>query len=219
MDLSAAARGYQMKEETQSYSPLPEGYYNVVIDSAEECKNGALRVQFSIQHEKYSGRKVSGFFNFNHPKPKKAEFDLSKYGELLQAIGFIDLQANPQAAQHGFQDSAQIRTPEDLARQKRPLNLKVKISEHNPQNNEIAFYNRIQDNQADRQQFDMVSGMGWGQQQAPNQQQQQSQAGGHHTYQAPPQPAPQQQQAPQQEYAQEWGQQQQQPQGNQNIPF
>lgn len=180
MDLSQMAKGRTMKEEgSGDYSPIPEGNYTAQVCQSKIVESGALMVQFEIKAPSHAGRKVASFFDFNHQNQKKRDYDTNKFAEMLQALGFVCLQSNPQAAQAGYQDSSQIRSPQDIERQQRPVNIKIDVDEYNGKvRNQIAFYNRIQGQHANNAQSQgyqqqpqqqQMQGQNWGGQQPMNQ--------------------------------------------------
>jgi len=73
-------------------SPVPEGDYTAVINSAEikttKAGNGQyINVRFDITGDKHAGRVVFGKFNIRNANPKAEEIGRQQLGELARAVG------------------------------------------------------------------------------------------------------------------------------------
>jgi hypothetical protein len=81
-------------QPTNNYDPVPEGWYNAVINSAElkDTKAGTgkyLNIRYDITGETNAGRIVFGMITIQNPNVKAQEIGEQQFAELLRAIGLL----------------------------------------------------------------------------------------------------------------------------------
>lgn len=84
------------KSDRQQFDPLPDGWYDVTIDSAEvkqtKAGNGSyIKVRYNVTGPTHGGRVVFGNFNISNPNPKAEEIGRKQLGELMTAISLAEL--------------------------------------------------------------------------------------------------------------------------------
>lgn len=83
-------------ESTSNYDPIPEGWYNAVIYSAEvkttKAGNGKyLNMRYDITGETHAGRVVFGMITVQNPNTTAETIGQQQLGELCRAIGKVVL--------------------------------------------------------------------------------------------------------------------------------
>lgn len=78
--------------QSNSYEPLPAGWYEANITGAElkETKAGNgqyIAVKYTITGPSFQGRTVYGNLNIKNPNPKAQEIGRSQLGDLMRSIG------------------------------------------------------------------------------------------------------------------------------------
>lgn len=78
--------------QSNSYEPLPAGWYEANITGAElkatKAGNGQyIAVKYTITGPSFQGRTVYGNLNIKNPNPKAQEIGRSQLGDLMRAIG------------------------------------------------------------------------------------------------------------------------------------
>jgi hypothetical protein len=81
---------------TSNYDPVPEGWYNAVIHSAEvkttKAGNGKyLNIRYDITGENHAGRVVFGMITVQNPNTTAETIGQQQLGELCRAIGKVVL--------------------------------------------------------------------------------------------------------------------------------
>ena len=74
------------------YAPLPDGWYQAEIESAElkDTRAGTgkyINVRYRIQGPTHENRVVFDIMNINNPNPKAEEIGRQSMGDLMRAIG------------------------------------------------------------------------------------------------------------------------------------
>lgn len=77
---------------TNSFDPLPEGWYNVSIAGAEvkNTKAGTgqyISIKYTVTGPSHQGRVVFGNLNIKNPNPRAEEIGRQQLGDLMRAIG------------------------------------------------------------------------------------------------------------------------------------
>jgi hypothetical protein len=77
---------------TQSFDPLPAGWYNATISQAElkDTKAGGgqyIKLRYDITGPTHQGRVVFGNLNIKNANPKAEEIGRQQLGEVMRAIG------------------------------------------------------------------------------------------------------------------------------------
>ena len=85
-----------LPQSTSNYDPIPEGWYNAVIHSAElkSTKAGTgqyINIRYDITGENHAGRVVFGMLNIINANIKAQEIGRQQLGELLRAIGKVQV--------------------------------------------------------------------------------------------------------------------------------
>lgn len=80
------------RENTGSFEPLPDGWYDVTISGCEvkDTKAGTgkyLHVRYDVTGPSHAGRVVFGNLNIRNANPKAEEIGRQQMGELMRAIG------------------------------------------------------------------------------------------------------------------------------------
>lgn len=83
-------------ESTSNYDPIPEGWYNAVINGAEvkttKAGNGKyLNIRYDITGETHAGRVVFGMITVQNPNTTAETIGQQQLGELCRAIGKVVL--------------------------------------------------------------------------------------------------------------------------------
>lgn len=91
------------KSERGEFSPLPDGWYDVRIDSAEvkQTKSGTgsyIKVRYNVTGPSHAGRVIFGNLNITNSNPKAEEIGRQQLGELMRAIGLASLSDTDQLA-------------------------------------------------------------------------------------------------------------------------
>lgn len=86
----------QQLPQSQSFEPLPAGWYPVEIASAElrDTKAGTgkyMSVGYRVTGDAYGGRVVFGNINLRNPNPKAEEIGRQQLGDLMRAVGLARL--------------------------------------------------------------------------------------------------------------------------------
>ena len=81
---------------TSNYDPIPEGWYNAVINGAEvkTTKAGTgkyLNIRYDITGESHAGRVVFGMITVQNPNTTAETIGQQQLGELCRAIGKVVL--------------------------------------------------------------------------------------------------------------------------------
>lgn len=101
------------RENTGSFEPLPDGWYDVRIAGAEvrETKAGTgkyIAVRYDVQGPTHAGRVVFGNLNVRNPNPKAEEIGRQQMGDLMRAVGIPKLSDTDQLV--GCQCSIKLAT-------------------------------------------------------------------------------------------------------------
>ena len=80
------------QDNTSSYEPLPEGYYNVIAIESEirETKAGTgnyLQFKFEVVDGQHKGRYIWDRFNLRNPNPKAVEIAQENLARFCQSAG------------------------------------------------------------------------------------------------------------------------------------
>lgn len=81
-----------LPQSSQSYDPLPAGWYVVQIEAADikTTKAGTgqyMSVQYKVLDGPHAGRSVFGNVNIRNPNPKAEEIGRQQLGDIMRAIG------------------------------------------------------------------------------------------------------------------------------------
>lgn len=82
----------ELPVSTNSFEPLPAGWYTATINKAEikTAKTGEgqyIAVRYDITGPTHQGRVVFGNINFKNPSSKAEEIGRKQLGEIMRAIG------------------------------------------------------------------------------------------------------------------------------------
>lgn len=86
-----------MPVSSNSYEPLPAGWYTATITGAElkATKAGTgqyIAIKYDITGPSHMGRIVFGNLNIRNPNPKAEEIGRQQLGEVMRAIGIAKVQ-------------------------------------------------------------------------------------------------------------------------------
>jgi len=90
-----------LPESDRSYDPVPPGWYNARIHSAEvkttKAGNGQyIKVRYDIIGPAHQGRAIFGNLNIRNPNAKAEQIGRQQLGELMRAIGLAEIQDTDQ---------------------------------------------------------------------------------------------------------------------------
>ena len=82
--------------ESQTYEPIPAGWYSSSITEVDlkDTKAGTgqyLRVRYDVTGPSHEGRAVFANLNIRNPNPKAEEIGRQQLGQLMRAIGVASL--------------------------------------------------------------------------------------------------------------------------------
>ena len=102
--------------ERGSFEPLPDGWYDVVIHSAEnkttKAGNGSyLHLRYDVEGPSHQGRAVFGNLNLRNANPKAEQIGRQQFGELMRAIGLATVSDTDQLV--GGRLSIKLTTRQD----------------------------------------------------------------------------------------------------------
>ena len=96
-----------------SFEPLPAGWYDVGIQSAElkATKTGGqmIAIKYKVAGPSHAGRVVFGNLNIKNQNPKAEEIGRQQLGELMRAIGIPRVTDTDQLIGHNLQIKLSIR--------------------------------------------------------------------------------------------------------------
>lgn len=101
------------RENSGSFEPLPDGWYDVIVNSAEirHTKAGTgkyLHLRYDVQGPTHGGRVVFGNLNIRNANPKAEEIARQQMGELMRAVGLAKLSDTDQL--HGLALKVKLTT-------------------------------------------------------------------------------------------------------------
>ena len=104
-------------QNTNDFSPLPEGWYTANISGAElkdtKAGNGQyISVQYSITGPTHQGRVVFGNLNIKNQNIKAEEIGRQQLGELMRAIGLTSVSDTDQLIGGNLSINLKIRKSE-----------------------------------------------------------------------------------------------------------
>lgn len=104
--------------ESQSFEPIPEGWYQANIAGAElkQTKNGNgeyLAIRYDILGPQYQGRVIFGNVNLKNINSKAEEIGRRQLGDLMRACGLKNLQDSDQLLGHNVQIKVKVSEPRD----------------------------------------------------------------------------------------------------------
>ena len=81
-----------LPQGTSNFEPLPEGWYNATITSAQigETKAGDgkyIKVRYDITGPSHQGRVIFSYLNIKNASTKAEEIGRAQLGEIMRAIG------------------------------------------------------------------------------------------------------------------------------------
>ena len=101
----------------RNYEPLPDGWYNVIIHSAEikttKAGNGEfLAIRYDVTGPSHQGRIVFGNLNIKNPSSVAEEIGRQQLGSLMRAIGLASVQDSDQLIGNSLQIKLATRKSE-----------------------------------------------------------------------------------------------------------
>lgn len=92
-------------DPTQSYDPLPDGWYTVVMTKSEmkptkDGQNAYLETELTVQEPPYKGRKIFYRLNIKNANPVAQEIAYRQLSAICHAVGVIQVQDSQQL--HGL---------------------------------------------------------------------------------------------------------------------
>ena len=123
MDLGK--EGFEMLE-TNSFDPLPDGWYPARVNKIEQRTSGAgntyLNFEYEIAEGDHSGRKVWDGFHLWHPSAQTVQISQRRISALFKAAGFsalgnpddlqgveVQVRVRVRAASNGYDPSNEVR--------------------------------------------------------------------------------------------------------------
>jgi len=112
-------------EPTQSYDPLPDGWYTVIMTKSEmkPTKDGTgayLETELTVQEPPYKGRKVFYRLNVKNNNPVAQEIAYRQLSAICHAVGVIQVQDSQQL--HGLPFKVKIVIKKDESGKYDPSN-------------------------------------------------------------------------------------------------
>lgn len=106
-----------LPQSTNSFEPLPEGWYSATITGAEvkDTKTGDgkyIAVKYAITGPTHQGRVVFGNLNIKNASTKAEEIGRSQLGEIMRAIGLAKVQDTDQLIGGNLGIKLSVRTGE-----------------------------------------------------------------------------------------------------------
>lgn len=106
-----------LPHSTSEYAPLPDGWYNVKIHSAEIKKTKAgngqfIAIRYDITGPSYQGRVVFGNLNIKNPSTVAEEIGRQQLGSLMRAIGLAKVNDTDELIGGNLQIKLATRTSE-----------------------------------------------------------------------------------------------------------
>ena len=103
-----------MPESTNSFEPIPAGWYSATITEAElrDTRSGSgqyLRIRYDITGPEYQGRVVFSNLNLRNSNPKAEEIAMRQFGELMRSAGFNKVQDSDELIGAHIQIKVKIR--------------------------------------------------------------------------------------------------------------
>lgn len=100
-NLGQSFNAQDLPQSEQNYDPIPAGWYDVTINSAElrntKAGNGQfIAVRYDVVGPSHQGRVVWGNINIRNPNPKAEEIGHQQLGELMRAIGLTRVEDTDQ---------------------------------------------------------------------------------------------------------------------------
>ena len=100
---------------TNSFEPLPEGWYNAYITGAEIKPTKAgdgkyIAVKYTITGPTHQGRVVFGNLNIQNPSTKAEEIGRQQLGEIMRAIGLAKVNDTDQLIGGNLSIKLAVRT-------------------------------------------------------------------------------------------------------------
>lgn len=120
-----------MPVSSNSYEPLPAGWYTATITGAElkATKAGTgqyIAIKYDITGPSHMGRIVFGNLNIRNPNPKAEEIGRQQLGEVMRAIGL-----------------AKVQDTDELIGGQLSIKLDIKSSEQYGDQNEVKGFKAI----------------------------------------------------------------------------
>lgn len=105
------------KSENSGFDPIPAGWYEANITSAElkATKAGSgqyIKVRYDITGPTHQGRVVFGNLNIRNPNPKAEEIGRQQLGELMRAIGLPKVTDTDELIGASIKIKVSVRTQE-----------------------------------------------------------------------------------------------------------
>ena len=90
-----------LPKSTSNFEPLPDGWYNATITSAQigETKAGDgkyIKVRYDITGPSHQGRVIFSYLNIKNASTKAEEIGRAQLGEIMRAIGLAKVQDTDQ---------------------------------------------------------------------------------------------------------------------------
>jgi len=106
-----------LPQSTSDFAPLPDGWYNVTIHSAEIKKTKAgngqfIAIRYDVTGPSHQGRIVFGNLNIKNPSTAAEEIGRQQLGSLMRAIGLAKVDDTDELIGGNLQIKLATRTSE-----------------------------------------------------------------------------------------------------------
>ena|SRR6056297_3349404 len=109
--------------ESTSYDPIPAGWYNAVINSAEvkDAKSGGkyINVRYDVTGPSHEGRVVFGMITIQNQSQKAEEIGRQQLGDMMGALGLATLKDTDQLVGGRLAIKVKIQKSEEYGDQNR----------------------------------------------------------------------------------------------------
>jgi hypothetical protein len=107
----------EIANEAGAFDPIPAGWYNASIVSAElkETKAGNgqyIKIRFDVTGPSYQGRVVWGQINIKNPNPTAEQIGRQQLGDLARAIGLERVSDSDQLVGGNLQIKVKVKKDE-----------------------------------------------------------------------------------------------------------
>jgi len=100
-NLGQAFNTSEIPQSENNFEPIPAGWYEVAVNSAElkDTKAGTgqyIAIRYDVLGPAHQGRVIFGNLNIRNPNPKAQEIGIQQLGELMRAIGLASVEDTDQ---------------------------------------------------------------------------------------------------------------------------
>jgi len=100
-NLGQAFNANDIPQSESNFEPIPAGWYEVSINSAElkQTKAGTgeyIAIRYDVLGPAHQGRVIFGNLNIRNPNPKAQDIGIQQLGEIMRAIGLPSVEDTDQ---------------------------------------------------------------------------------------------------------------------------